>query len=65
MKEKLDANLPMPHFVAPVSNDKTRQIFVFKNQTDADSVPAENFTGLDGCVNQSHQTETFSIANLV
>jgi len=54
MKEKLDANLPMPHFVAPVSN-----------QMDSNSVPAENFTVLDGCVNQSHQTETFSIVNLV
>jgi len=68
-KDKLDLYLSVPYFVTPVSNNKTRQIFAFKNQMDSEGIMSEssreNFNILDDCFNQSYQTETFSIADLI
>ena len=44
-----------------------REIFEFKNQVDDDCISIsshEDFTSLDDCIDQSRQTETFSIASL-
>jgi len=68
MKDKLDLNLSPPYFLTPISNNKVREIFAFKNQVEDDSMSissSEDFTSLDDCINQSRQTETFSIANLI
>jgi len=68
-KDKLDINLLPSYFVTPISNDKTREVFVFKNQLlNDDNVSissSENFTSLDDRIAQSCQTKTFSIASLI
>jgi len=56
------------HFLAPVSNNETREIFTFDTQEDDDSLSIssdQDFTSSDDCVDQSCQTETFAIANLI
>ena len=45
-----------------------REIFVFENNIESDSnadSTDEYYDDLDECINQSHQTETHSIANLI
>jgi len=67
-KDKLDLNLSPPYFLTPISNNEMREIFAFKNQIDNDSMSissSEDFTSLDDCIDQSCQTETFSIAILI
>jgi len=67
-KDKLDLNLSPPYFVTPISNNETREIFAFENQEDNDSMSissSEDFTSLDDCIDQSRQTESISIANLI
>jgi len=67
-EDKLDLNLSPSHFLAPVSNSETREIFAFDAMEDDDSVSIssdQNFSDLDDCIDRSHSTETFSIANLV
>ena len=56
------------YFVTLISNSKTREIFGFKNEVDDDNVfefSEEDFTSLNDCIDQSRQTETFSIASLI
>jgi len=68
IKDKLDLNLSSPYFVEPISNDETREIFAFENQVDEDCMSessVENFSSLNDCIDQSCQTETFAIANLI
>jgi len=67
-KDKLDLNLSPPYFLTPVSNDETQELFAFDTQEDDDSMSIfsdQDFTSLDGCIDQSRQTETFAIANLI
>jgi len=67
-KDKLDFNLSPPHFRTPIGNDETREIFVFDAQEDDDSVSIssnQDFASLDDCIDQSCQTKTFAIANLI
>jgi len=67
-KEKLDLNLSPPYFRTPISNNETREIFAFDTQEDDDSMSIssnQDFTSLDDCIDQSCQTETFAIANLI
>jgi len=68
MKDKSDSNLSPPYFLTPFSNGKTRETFAFDAQEDDDSMSIssdQHFAGLDDCVDQSCETETFSIAQLV
>jgi len=67
-EDKLDLNSLPPHFLTPVSNDETREIFAFDTQEDDDSMTTssdQDFAGLDDCIDQSSQTETFANFNLV
>jgi len=67
-KDILGLNLSPPYFVTPISNNETQEIFAFENQVDNDSMSissSEDFSGLDDCIDQSRQTEIFSIANLI
>jgi len=67
-KDKLDLNLSPPYFPTPISNNETREIFAFDAQEDDDCMSIssnQDFTSLDDCVDQSCQTETFAIANLI
>jgi len=67
-KDKLDLNLSPSYFVTHVSNNETREIFAFENQVHNDYTSissSEDFSSLDDCIDQSRQTETFSIANLI
>jgi len=68
MKDKSDLNLSPSHFVAPIGNDETQEIFAFKNQADNDSMSEfseEDFASPDDSVDHSRQTETFSVARVV
>jgi len=43
-------------------------MFAFENQVDEDCMSEsslEKFSSLDDCIDQSRQTETFAIANLI
>jgi len=67
-EDKLDLNLSPPHFLASISNSKTREIFAFDTQEDDDSMSIssnQDFSDLDDCINQSCRTETFCVANLI
>ena len=70
IKDKLDF-LSSPYFVEqlePIGNNETREIFAFDIQIDEDCMSEsslEKFSSLDDCIDQSHQTETFAIANLI
>jgi len=68
LKDKLDLNLSPPYFLTPISNNETRETFAFDTQEDDDCMSIssnQDFTSLDDCVDQSRQTETFAIANLI
>jgi len=67
-EDKLDLNLSPPYFLTSVSNSETRDIFALAAQEDDDSMSIssnQDFSDLDDCIDQSHGTETFSIANLI
>jgi len=67
-EDKLDLNLSRPCFLTSISNSETQEIFAFDTQEDDDSMSIssnQNFNDLDNCIDQSHETETFSIANLI
>jgi len=67
-KDKLDLNLSPPNFLTTISNSKMREMFAFDTQEDDDSISIssnQDFTGLYDCIDQSNQTETFSIAHLI
>jgi len=67
-EDKLDLNLSPPHFLTPIGNSETQEIFAFDTQEDDDSVSIssnQDFSDLDDCIDQSCRTKTFSIANLI
>jgi len=67
-KNKLGMKLSKKQFLCPISNDKTREIFVFENETDSDEKSEsslEEFSGLDDCIDLLQQTKTHSIANYI
>mgnify|MGYP003868544743 CR=1 FL=1 len=67
-KDKLDLNLSPNCFLTPISNNKMQEIFAFDTQEDDDSMSIssdQDFTGLNDCIDQSRQTKTFAIANLI
>ena len=67
-EDKLDLNLSPTHFLTPISNSETREIFAFDTMEDDDSMSIssnQDFSDLDDCIDQSYKTETFSIANLI
>jgi len=67
-EDKLDLNLSPSYFLTPISNNETREIFAFDAMEDDDSMSIssqQDFSDLDDCIDQSHSTVTFSIANLI
>jgi len=67
-EDESDSNLSPSCFLAPVSDNETREIFAFDAMEDDDSMSVssqQDFGDLDDCIDQSHKTETFSIAHLV
>jgi len=67
-EDKLDLNLSPHCFLTPVGDSETREIFAFDTQEDDASVSIssnQDFSDLDDCIDQSHRTETFSIANVI
>jgi len=67
-KDKLDLNLSPTNFLPSISNNEVREIFALDPPKEEDSMSRssdQGFDGLDDCINQSHKSETFSIANLI
>jgi len=67
-EDKSDLNVSPPCFLTPVSNNETQELFAFDTQEDDDSVSISSdldFSDLDDCVDQSCESETFFIANLI
>jgi len=67
-EDKSDLNLSPPHFLTSISTSEMREIFAFDTMEDDDSMSIssdQDFSDLDDCIDQSHRTETFSIANLM
>jgi len=67
-KDKFDLNLSPPCFLTPISNNETQEIFAFDTQEDDDSMSIssdQDLTSLDDCADQSRETKTFAVANLI
>jgi len=68
-QDKLDLNLS-PKFLDTIGKPDYREIFALDSTNDSDSSSmlsssTTNFETLDGCINQSCESETMSLANLI